>query len=114
MNVNVIHLIHALHFFLDLPTHIKVVLPALSPTMETGTISKWQKKVGDKVSEGDLLADIETDKATMGFEASEEGYIARIFVEEGTKDIPIGKVLERGFYAINPEFFTFYDFFEIQ
>ncbi|XP_048728160.2 dihydrolipoyllysine-residue acetyltransferase component of pyruvate dehydrogenase complex, mitochondrial-like [Ostrea edulis] len=77
----------------DLPTHIKVVLPALSPTMETGTISKWQKKVGDKVSEGDLLADIETDKATMGFEASEEGYIARIFVEEGTKDIPIGKLL---------------------
>lgn len=69
------------------------MLPALSPTMETGTISKWQKKVGDKVSEGDLLADIETDKATMGFEASEEGYIARIFVEEGTKDIPIGKVL---------------------
>ncbi|XP_061178183.1 dihydrolipoyllysine-residue acetyltransferase component of pyruvate dehydrogenase complex, mitochondrial-like isoform X1 [Saccostrea echinata] len=77
----------------DLPTHSKVVLPALSPTMETGTISKWQKKEGDKVSEGDLLADIETDKATMGFEASEEGYIARIFVEEGTKDIPIGKLL---------------------
>ena len=75
-----------------LPSHIKVVLPALSPTMETGTISKWQKKVGDKVSEGDLLADIETDKATMGFEATEEGYIARIFIEEGTKDIPIGKV----------------------
>lgn len=77
----------------DLPSHVKVVLPALSPTMETGTISKWQKKVGDKVSEGDLLADIETDKATMGFEASEEGYIARIFVEGGTKDIPIGKLL---------------------
>ncbi|KAK3087300.1 hypothetical protein FSP39_004404 [Pinctada imbricata] len=61
--------------------------------METGTISKWQKKVGDKVSEGDLMADIETDKATMGFEATEEGYLAKIFIEEGEKDVPIGKLL---------------------
>ncbi|KAK0053933.1 dihydrolipoyllysine-residue acetyltransferase component of pyruvate dehydrogenase cmplx mito [Biomphalaria pfeifferi] len=77
----------------NLPPHIKIVLPALSPTMESGTIVSWQKKEGDKVSEGDLLADIETDKATMGFESSEEGYLARIFIPEGTKDVPLGKLM---------------------
>lgn len=76
----------------DLPSHSKVTLPALSPTMETGTISSWQKKEGDKVSEGDLLAEIETDKATVGFESSEEGYLAKICVPEGTKEVPLGKV----------------------
>ena len=69
-----------------------MTLPALSPTMEMGTIINWQKKEGDKVSEGDLLAEIETDKATMGFESSEEGYLAKIFIPEGTKDVPLGKV----------------------
>ncbi|KAL4217923.1 hypothetical protein ACF0H5_022662 [Mactra antiquata] len=77
----------------DLPEHYKVTLPALSPTMEMGTIINWQKKEGDKVSEGDLLAEIETDKATMGFESSEEGYLARILIPEGTKDVPLGKLL---------------------
>lgn len=76
----------------DLPEHFKVTLPALSPTMESGTIINWQKKEGDRVSEGDLLAEIETDKATMGFESSEEGYLAKICVPEGTKDVPLGKV----------------------
>merc|ERR1711971_1460038 len=51
------------------------------------------KKEGDKVSEGDLLCEIETDKATMGFETPEEGYLAKIFIEAGTRDIPIGKLL---------------------
>ena len=60
--------------------------------MEIGTIVNWQKAEGDKVSEGDLLAEIETDKATMGFESSEEGYLAKICIEAGTKDVPIGKV----------------------
>ena len=69
-----------------------MTLPALSPTMEIGTIVNWQKAEGDKVSEGDLLAEIETDKATMGFESSEEGYLAKICIEAGTKDVPIGKV----------------------
>ena len=69
-----------------------MVLPALSPTMEMGTINNWQKKEGDKVAEGDLLAEIETDKATMGFESSEEGYLAKIFIAAGEKDVPIGKV----------------------
>lgn len=77
----------------DLPAHTKVSLPALSPTMEMGTINTWQKKEGDKVTEGDLLAEIETDKATMGFESSEEGYLAKIFHPAGSKDVPIGKLL---------------------
>lgn len=61
--------------------------------MESGTIINWQKKEGDRVSEGDLLAEIETDKATMGFESSEEGFLAKIFVPEGSKDVPLGKLV---------------------
>ena len=57
-------------------------------------MASWQKKVGDSVSEGDLLVEIETDKATMGFESSDEGYLAKIFIEDGTKDVPLGKVSE--------------------
>lgn len=67
-------------------------MPALSPTMEQGTLAKWAKKVGDHVNEGDLVAEIETDKATMGLEASEEGYIAKILIEEKTRDIPLKTV----------------------
>merc|ERR1719304_126537 len=77
----------------DLPSHVKVPLPALSPTMELGTIVSWEKKEGDQVSEGDLLCEIETDKATMGFETPEEGYLAKIVIQAGSKDIPIGKLL---------------------
>ncbi|XKL62510.1 hypothetical protein PGB90_002343 [Kerria lacca] len=77
----------------DLPNHNKVLLPALSPTMDMGTIVSWAKKEGDKLNEGDLLAEIETDKATMGFETPEEGYLAKILVEAGTKDVPIGKLV---------------------
>ena len=77
----------------DLPSHEVVKLPALSPTMEQGTIVTWEKKVGDPLSEGDLLCEIETDKATMGFETPEEGYLAKILIQAGTKDIPIGKPL---------------------
>ncbi|XP_015438826.1 PREDICTED: dihydrolipoyllysine-residue acetyltransferase component of pyruvate dehydrogenase complex, mitochondrial isoform X2 [Dufourea novaeangliae] len=80
-------------FYADYPDHIKVQLPALSPTMETGTIISWQKKEGDKLNEGDLLAEIETDKATMGFETPEEGYLAKILVPAGTKNVPIGKLV---------------------
>lgn len=80
-------------FYADFPDHVKVQLPALSPTMETGTIVSWQKKEGDKLNEGDLLAEIETDKATMGFETPEEGYLAKILVPAGTKNVPIGKLV---------------------
>ena len=79
--------------FSDYPPHVKVALPALSPTMELGTIVSWEKKEGDQVSEGDLLCEIETDKATMGFETPEEGFLAKIVINAGSKDIPIGKLL---------------------
>jgi pyruvate dehydrogenase E2 component (dihydrolipoamide acetyltransferase) len=75
------------------PEHTIVRLPALSPTMEQGTLAKWAKKVGDHVNEGDLVAEIETDKATMGLEASEEGYLAKILIEEKTRDIPLKTVI---------------------
>lgn len=80
-------------FYADYPDHKKVPLPALSPTMERGTIVSWAKKEGDKLNEGDLLAEIETDKATMGFETPEEGYLAKILIPSGTKDIPVGKLV---------------------
>ncbi|KAM4546978.1 dihydrolipoyllysine-residue acetyltransferase component of pyruvate dehydrogenase complex, mitochondrial isoform 1-T1 [Fundulus diaphanus] len=75
------------------PPHMKVALPALSPTMTMGTVQRWEKKVGEKLSEGDLLAEIETDKATIGFEVQEEGYLAKILVSEGTRDVPLGAPL---------------------
>ncbi|KAJ8391248.1 hypothetical protein AAFF_G00095150 [Aldrovandia affinis] len=75
------------------PPHIKITLPALSPTMTVGTVQRWEKKVGEKLSEGDLLADIETDKATIGFEVQEEGYLAKVMVAEGTRDVPLGTPL---------------------
>uniref|UniRef100_A0A1B6CB53 Acetyltransferase component of pyruvate dehydrogenase complex n=1 Tax=Clastoptera arizonana TaxID=38151 RepID=A0A1B6CB53_9HEMI len=77
----------------EYPAHNKVLLPALSPTMEQGSIVSWAKKEGDKLNEGDLLAEIETDKATMGFETPEEGYLAKIIVPAGSKDVPIGKLV---------------------
>ncbi|XP_067910049.1 dihydrolipoyllysine-residue acetyltransferase component of pyruvate dehydrogenase complex, mitochondrial [Heterodontus francisci] len=75
------------------PPHMKIDLPALSPTMTVGTIQRWEKKVGEKLCEGDLIAEIETDKATIGFEVMEEGYLAKILVAEGTRDIPLGTSL---------------------
>ncbi|MXV44254.1 pyruvate dehydrogenase complex dihydrolipoamide acetyltransferase [Saccharibacter sp. 17.LH.SD] len=66
-----------------------ILMPALSPTMKTGTLARWLKKEGDKVLSGDLLAEIETDKATMEFEAVDEGILGRILVPEGTADIPV-------------------------
>lgn len=75
------------------PSHMKITLPALSPTMTMGTVQRWEKKVGEKLGEGDLLAEIETDKATIGFEVQEEGYLAKIMVPEGTRDVPLGTPL---------------------
>ncbi|XP_022822762.1 dihydrolipoyllysine-residue acetyltransferase component of pyruvate dehydrogenase complex, mitochondrial isoform X4 [Spodoptera litura] len=82
-----------IRYYADLPSHSKVNLPALSPTMESGSIINWQKKEGEKLSEGDLLCEIETDKATMGFETPEEGYLAKILIPAGTKGVPVGKLL---------------------
>ncbi len=77
----------------SLPPHQVINLPALSPTMEQGTIASWAKKEGDHIMEGDLIAEIETDKATMGLEAGDEGYLAKILIPEKTKDIPLQTVI---------------------
>ena len=66
-------------------------MPALSPTMEEGTLAKWLVKEGDEVKSGDILAEIETDKATMEFEAVDEGTIAKILVPEGTDGVKVGQ-----------------------
>ena len=71
-----------------MPTELK--MPALSPTMEEGTLAKWLVKEGDEVKSGDILAEIETDKATMEFEAVDEGKIAKILVAEGTDGVKVG------------------------
>ncbi|MEM6587977.1 MAG: pyruvate dehydrogenase complex dihydrolipoamide acetyltransferase [Pseudomonadota bacterium] len=79
---------------------IEILMPALSPTMEEGTLAKWLVKEGDEVASGDLLAEIETDKATMEFEAVDEGVIGEILVAEGTEAVavntPIALLLEDG------------------
>ncbi|MCW2348613.1 pyruvate dehydrogenase complex dihydrolipoamide acetyltransferase [Sphingobium sp. B12D2B] len=72
---------------------INIQMPALSPTMEEGTLSKWLVKEGDTVSSGDLLAEIETDKATMEFEAVDEGVVGKILVAEGTDNVKVGTVI---------------------
>ena len=68
-------------------------MPALSPTMEEGTLAKWLVKEGDTVKSGDLLAEIETDKATMEFEAVDEGTISKIVVPEGSDGVKVGAVI---------------------
>src|SRR3989304_8104426 len=68
---------------------ITILMPALSPTMETGNLAKWLKKEGDAVKSGDVIAEIETDKATMEFEAVDEGTVARILVPEGTENVKV-------------------------
>ncbi len=79
---------------------IEVLMPALSPTMETGKLAKWLKAEGDKVKSGDVLAEIETDKATMEVEAVDEGILGKILIKDGTEDVavntPIALLLEDG------------------
>src|SRR5262245_31799799 len=70
-----------------MPTNI--LMPALSPTMEKGNLTKWLKKEGDKVKSGDVIAEIETDKATMEYEAVDDGTLAKIVVPEGTQDVAV-------------------------
>jgi pyruvate dehydrogenase E2 component (dihydrolipoamide acetyltransferase) len=72
---------------------INILMPALSPTMEKGNLAKWLKKEGDKVKSGDVIAEIETDKATMEVEAVDEGTLAKIVVPEGTQDVPVNDVI---------------------
>ena len=68
---------------------IQILMPALSPTMEEGKLAKWLVKEGDEVKSGDILAEIETDKATMEFEAVDEGKIGKILVPEGTEGVKV-------------------------
>jgi pyruvate dehydrogenase E2 component (dihydrolipoamide acetyltransferase) len=74
-----------------MPTNI--LMPALSPTMEKGNLAKWVKKEGDKIKSGDIIAEIETDKATMEYEAIEDGTLAKIVVPEGTQDVAVNSVI---------------------
>jgi len=72
---------------------IEIFMPALSPTMEKGTLAKWHVKEGDTVESGDIIAEIETDKATMEVESIDDGTVARILVAEGSEDVPVGEVI---------------------
>src|ERR1700722_18892895 len=79
---------------------IQVLMPALSPTMEKGNLSKWLKKEGEAIKSGDVIAEIETDKATMEVEATDEGTLGKILIPEGTADVavntPIATILSDG------------------
>jgi len=72
---------------------IELKMPALSPTMEEGTLAKWLVKEGDEIAPGDILAEIETDKATMEFEAIDEGKVGKILIDEGTENVAVGTVI---------------------
>src|SRR5690242_14118590 len=74
-----------------MPTNI--LMPALSPTMEKGNLARWLKKEGDKIKSGDVIAEIETDKATMEYEAVDDGTLAKIVVPEGTQDVAVNAVI---------------------
>src|ERR1700756_1143009 len=72
---------------------INILMPALSPTMEKGNLAKWIKKEGDAVKTGDVIAEIETDKATMEYESVDDGTLAKIVVPEGTSDVPVNQLI---------------------
>jgi pyruvate dehydrogenase E2 component (dihydrolipoamide acetyltransferase) len=72
---------------------VNILMPALSPTMEKGNLAKWVKKEGDSVKAGDVLAEIETDKATMEYESIDDGVLAKIVVPEGTQDVPVNQLI---------------------
>jgi pyruvate dehydrogenase E2 component (dihydrolipoamide acetyltransferase) len=82
-----------LRMFSNLPDHVKITMPSLSPTMEKGNLAKWCKKEGDEILVGDILAEIETDKATVDFEMQEDGYVAKLLVDEGAQDINLGDLV---------------------
>lgn len=79
-------------WYASYPPHTIVKMPALSPTMTSGNIGAWQKKPGDAITPGEVLVEIETDKAQMDFEFQEEGVLAKILKETGEKDVAVGSV----------------------
>ena len=81
---------HVVRYYASFPDHQVVKMPALSPTMQAGNIGSWQKKPGDTIAPGEVLVEIETDKAQMDFEFQEEGVIAKLLRESGEKDIAVG------------------------
>ena len=70
---------------------LTIYMPALSPTMEMGNIVKWHKKEGDTISSGEVIAEIETDKALMEFEVADDGILAKILIEEGSVDVKVNE-----------------------
>src|ERR1700759_3082819 len=72
---------------------VNILMPALSPTMEKGNLAKWLKKEGDQVKAGDVIAEIETDKATMEYESIDDGVLAKIVVPEGTQDVSVNQLI---------------------
>uniref|UniRef100_H3HAP3 Lipoyl-binding domain-containing protein n=1 Tax=Phytophthora ramorum TaxID=164328 RepID=H3HAP3_PHYRM len=81
----------AVRSFSSYPTHEVVGLPSLSPTMETGNMSKWNLKEGDAISAGDIVCEIETDKAVVDYEATDDMFLAKILIPEGAENIPVGQ-----------------------
>src|SRR5258707_11413838 len=72
---------------------VNILMPALSPTMDKGNLAKWLKREGDKVKAGEVIAEIETDKATMEYESIDDGVLARIVVPEGTQDVSVNQLI---------------------
>jgi pyruvate dehydrogenase E2 component (dihydrolipoamide acetyltransferase) len=95
---------HVVRYYASFPDHQVVKMPALSPTMQAGNIGAWQKKPGDSIAPGDVLVEIETDKAQMDFEFQEEGVIAKILKESGEKDVAIGSVCFQLIHPTKPFF----------
>ncbi|GFP54111.1 hypothetical protein ACSS6W_001772 [Trichoderma asperelloides] len=81
---------HVVRYYASFPSHQVIKMPALSPTMQAGNIGAWQKKPGDSITPGEVLVEIETDKAQMDFEFQEEGVIAKVLKDAGEKDVPVG------------------------
>ena len=79
-------------WYASFPPHTVVRMPALSPTMTAGNIGAWQKKPGDTIAPGEVLVEIETDKAQMDFEFQEEGVLAKVLKDSGEKDVAVGHV----------------------
>src|SRR5687768_7112574 len=91
---------HVVRYYASFPDHQVVKMPALSPTMQAGNIGAWQKKPGDTIAPGEVLVEIETDKAQMDFEFQEEGVIAKLLKEPGEKDVPVGTVGFSFFFSL--------------
>src|SRR5438876_4751641 len=72
---------------------VNILMPALSPTMEKGNLARWLKQEGDQVKAGDVIAEIETDKATMEYESIDDGVLAKIVVPEGSQDVPVNQLI---------------------